>query len=202
MKQILHKINALTNIGILLCSIASFFFLPDYDANDGIFIISLTASIILLIMGLAVFVHGVVLPDRETWLGKRRSWSPGTMFVILVVGSFLFFPAILMNSFFYYGLCLLGAGIFILILFVLSFFYEYYDSKENQDDRFKKTVIGILAAFLIFCVLDYLAYTNAPKYEPFNNYEKVEQQLRQWESFKEEHPELFSNETDNGNSGD
>jgi hypothetical protein len=32
---------------------------------------------------------------------------------------------------------------------------------------------------------------------PFENYDKVQQQLRQREKFKKEHPELFNNKTDN-----
>jgi lysylphosphatidylglycerol synthetase-like protein (DUF2156 family) len=142
-------------------------------------IISMVASVLLLILRLAIFIHGVLLPDRVVTLaGKayRRNWSPGTMFVILVVGS----------------------GIFFLSLFVLSFIYEYIDSKENQDDRFRRTVIGIVAVFLILCVLGYVAFTTVPKYGPFDNYDKVQQQLRQWEKFKKEHPELFNNKTDNG----
>jgi heme/copper-type cytochrome/quinol oxidase subunit 2 len=138
--------------------------------------------------------------DREVPIaGKihRRSRSPGTMFVILVVGSPVVIPAFLINSNFYYRLCLLGAGIFTLILFVLSFIYDYHDSKENKDGRFRRTVIGIVAVFLILCVLGYVAFTKSQKYMPFENYDKVQQQLRQREKFKKEHPELFNNKTDN-----
>lgn len=124
-------------------------------------IISMTASAIFLVFGIAIFIHGVILPDREMPLGEkesrilrilmligilfakkrilyacsymnlspakvyRRSWSLGTMFAILVVGSFVFFSALLVNTNFNYRLCLLGAGILIFILFILSFFYEY-----------------------------------------------------------------------------
>lgn len=232
MKRILQRINFLANIGILFCSIASFFFISYNVTHKEMDIISLITSTIFLIFGIAIFIHGVILPDREVRLGEkasrilrililiailfaedkieyansymdlsadkvyRRSWNPGTMFVILVLGSFVFFLALLVNKNFYYRLCLLGAGILILVLFVLSFIYEYYDSKENQNGRFKRTVIGILAAFLVLCVLGYVAFTKARNYyEPFENYDKVEKQLKQWEDFKEKHPELYNNES-------
>lgn len=145
---------------------ASLFFISYNVSYREFDIISMVASVLLLILRLAIFIHGVLLPDRVVTLaGKayRRNWSPGTMFVILVVGSPVAIPAFLINSSFYYRLCLLGAGIFFLSLFVLSFIYEYIDSKENQDDRFRRTVIGIVAVFLILCVLGYVAFTTVPK---------------------------------------
>jgi hypothetical protein len=126
----------------------------------------------------------------------KRTWSPWSMFPMLVVGLLICVPALYLNPDQYYRLCMLVFGFFFLILYILSFIYLYFESKEKEDGKFSKTVKGTALSFIVLCVLGYFGYIAAITHD--NPFSKITGQVEQWEAFKTKQEKLCNDELPGG----
>ena len=167
--------------------------LPDRDVELGEKKSGLFRTILLLAMlfsgkGSYADTYSDLTPEKV----YRRTWSPGTMFACLVVGSFTFIPALALPHDIRYRLCMIGYAFFFLVLFVLSFVYTYQQSKMRGDNSFYKSVSGVLLFLLILGGIGYFAYNKVSK--QVGTFEKIKKQTDAWNEFMQRQQKIYDTE--------